>query len=190
VAFGGRPGEGARPSEQLAFRERAALPDVDSSRAAVALVIGADLLGKVLDHLAVTDQQQVVIGLQDMGDLGEERAHVLVAMALAGGVVLGGGRPVERCLPATVDSMRWRRATSPLQRTTEAKSAEIQTPVAWGPDIAGSSSPGRLPGISHRRPRPNGPAYQWMAPLKKSAVSVITTTTARRPPSIRAALER
>jgi hypothetical protein len=94
-----RTGEGARPSEQLAFREWAGLLDLDPSRAAVALVIGADLLGEVLDHLAVADQQQVVVGRQHMGDLSEERAHVLVAMTLAGGVALGGW-PSGRAVPA------------------------------------------------------------------------------------------
>jgi hypothetical protein len=71
-----------------------------------------------------------------MGDLGEERAHVLVAMALAGGVVLGGG-PSGQAMPAGdrgLDAVA--QATSPLQRTTEAKSAEIQTPVACGAAIA------------------------------------------------------
>ena len=52
--FGRITGGGARPSEQLAFREWAALLDCDPPRAATALVIGADLLGEVLDHLAVT----------------------------------------------------------------------------------------------------------------------------------------
>jgi hypothetical protein len=38
----------------------------------MALVIGADLLREVLDDLAVTDQQQVVVGGQHVGDLGEQ----------------------------------------------------------------------------------------------------------------------
>jgi hypothetical protein len=57
--------------------------------------------------------------------------------------------------------MRWRRATSPLQRTTDAKSAEIQTPVAWGADIARAPFQGGGPRTSAKgRPRPEGPAYQ------------------------------
>jgi hypothetical protein len=50
----------------------------------MALVIGTDLLREVLDDLAVTDQQQVIVVWQHVGDLGEEGPHVLVAMALAG----------------------------------------------------------------------------------------------------------
>ena len=123
----------------------------------MALVIGADLLGEMLDHLAVTDQQQVVVGRQHMGDLGEERAHVLVAMALAGRWLSVGGRPVERCLPGTVDAMRWRRTASPLQRTTEAKSAEIQTPVACGAHIPGGPFQGGRPA-----PQPKGDPSQMV----------------------------
>ena len=39
MPLGWRTGEGARPGEELAFREGAALLHVDSSRAAMALVI-------------------------------------------------------------------------------------------------------------------------------------------------------
>ncbi len=91
AAHGRRSGEGSDPGEQLALGESAALLDVDASLAAVAVVIGTDLFGEVLDHLAVTDQQQVVVDRHHPGDVGEEGWHVLIAMALAGGVPLGGG---------------------------------------------------------------------------------------------------
>jgi hypothetical protein len=80
----------------------------------VAAVVGSHLIGEVLHDLAVPDQQEIVVHGQHPGDRGEERPHVLVAMALAGRMVLGRGRPVERCRAGTVESMRWRTVSSGL----------------------------------------------------------------------------
>ena len=54
----------------------------------MAVVIRADQLGEVLDDLAVTYQQQVVVDRQDFGDLIEKGPHVFIAMALTAGMLL------------------------------------------------------------------------------------------------------
>jgi len=64
-----------------------------------------------------------------------------------------GGRPVERCRPGTVESMRWRTVSSGVQRNIVAELAEIQIPVVWGLVIAVPPFPGRS-----SSPRP--PAFQ------------------------------
>ncbi len=66
-----------------------------------------------------------------------------------------GGRPVERCRPGTVESMRWRTVSSGLQRNIVAELAEIQIPVVWGLVIAVPPFPGRS---SSRRPPASTPA--------------------------------
>ena len=90
VALGRRTGEGADPGEQLALGEWAALLDLDQSLAAVAVVIRADLLGEVLNHLAITYQQEIIVDRHRLGDLIEEGPHVFIAMAFAARVLLGG----------------------------------------------------------------------------------------------------
>jgi hypothetical protein len=40
-----------------------------------------------------------------------------------------GGRPVERCRPGTVETIKWRTVSSGLQHNTVAESAVSQTPV-------------------------------------------------------------
>ncbi len=76
--------------------ERAARLDHDPSRLTVARVQGPDVVGEVIDDLAVADEQQVIPACQCTRHLVEERPHVLVAMPFAGRMWLGGGRPVER----------------------------------------------------------------------------------------------
>jgi len=62
----------ADPAEQLAFGDRTTLLDLDPSLAPVVLVVGADVVREVLDNLAGSDQQQVVVARQRMGDLIKE----------------------------------------------------------------------------------------------------------------------
>jgi hypothetical protein len=52
-----------------------------------------DFVREALDDFSVSHQQQIVVDRQDGGDLGEEGPHVLVAVALAGRVVLSGRTP-------------------------------------------------------------------------------------------------
>jgi len=149
-AFGRRSGESARPGEQLAFREWAALLDVDSSRAPMALVIGADLLREVLDDLAVTDQQQVVVGRQHVGDLGEEAPR-----QIGRGEELALVHFLERRSPAT-----WREPSDSVSgRRKECR--------AGGPD-----APSSYPGAS------SGPClpYSLITPTRKRITSTMTIT--------------
>jgi len=142
VAFGRRSSEGADPGEQLALGEWAARLDLDPSLAAVAVVIGADLLGEVLDHLAVTYQQQIIVDRQRLGDLDEEGPHVLVAVALAGRVLLGG-LPSGRTVPAGdrgVDAVAHGELRTPTQHRGR---------VGRNPDTGGA-------GTGHR-----SPSFPW-----------------------------
>jgi len=88
-ALGRRAGEGANPGEQLAFGDRPALLDLDSSLAGVLRVVGPDVIREVLDDLAVPDREQVVLDRQHAGDVIEKGPHVFVAMAFAARVLLG-----------------------------------------------------------------------------------------------------
>jgi hypothetical protein len=63
------------------------------------LVLGSYLGGEVLDHLTVAQKEQRALERQESRDLGEEKAQVLIASALAGRVFLGGcraGRTMSR----------------------------------------------------------------------------------------------
>src|SRR5256885_16504475 len=70
-ASGWRSGEGAEAGQQLTVGERPALLDRDPPMMSVALVLGTHLVREVVDHLAVTDEQQVVIGRQRARNLVE-----------------------------------------------------------------------------------------------------------------------
>jgi hypothetical protein len=61
AANGRVAGECSDSSDELALRERAALHDFDPSLPTVFRVIGSDLVREVADHLAVADQQQIVV---------------------------------------------------------------------------------------------------------------------------------
>jgi len=63
----------------LTVGEWTALLDRDPSMMTVALVLGTHVVREVVDDLAVTHEQQVVIGRQCARHLVEERPHVLVA---------------------------------------------------------------------------------------------------------------
>jgi len=90
----------------LTVGERAALFDRDSSMMNVALVLGTHVVREVVDDLAVTDEQQVVIGRQCARDLVEECPHVFVPTTLAGRVLFGGRSPGAPCAPSPA-SIRW-----------------------------------------------------------------------------------
>jgi hypothetical protein len=92
--------------EQLALGEWAALLDLDPTLAAVVGVVGADLVGKVLDDLAVP-YQEVGVDRQHAGDV-IEKARKSSSQWPSPGCSSVGSRPVERCRPGTVESMRWR----------------------------------------------------------------------------------
>ena len=89
VALGRRTGEGADPGEQLAFGDRTGLLDLDAAVAAVVSVVGAEVVREVLDDLAVSYQQQVVVDRHGVGNLIEEGPHVFIAMTFAALVPLG-----------------------------------------------------------------------------------------------------
>ena len=110
----------------------------------MALVLGTHVVREVVDDLAVTDEQQVVVSRNCARDLVEEHSHVLVAMTFAAGCFWVGGRPVERWRPGTGETMRWRTLTCGLQRRTVAELAEIQTPVVRVPVIVSSRSSDRV----------------------------------------------
>ena len=104
----------------------------------MALVVRADQLGEVLHHLAVAEQEKVVVDGEHVGDLGEERPHVLVAVAFAGRVALGGWPPG--------------RAVSARDRGVDAVAhGELRAP-AQDPGRAGGDPEARSAGIGHRRP--------------------------------------
>ena len=88
-APGRRPGKSTGSGEQLAFGDRSALLDLNPAMAAVVGVVGTNLVREVLDHLAVPNQQQVVLNRHHVGDVIEEAPHVFIAMALTARVVLG-----------------------------------------------------------------------------------------------------
>ena len=79
--------------------ERAALLDRDPPVMTVALILGTHVVREMVDNLAVTDEQQVVIGRQCARNLVEERPHVFVAMTLAGGVLFGRRSPGGTVVP-------------------------------------------------------------------------------------------
>src|SRR5450759_2620291 len=146
LAFGRRSGEGADPGEQLTLGEWAALFNFDASLATATLVIRADMLSEMLDYLAVTQQQKVVVDWQHVGDLGEEGRHVLVAMALAGWVLLGGCRS-SRAVPAGdrgVDAVAHGELGAPAQDRGR---------VGGDPDTGGAGTRHRSPSF----PMPRSP---------------------------------
>jgi hypothetical protein len=87
---GGRSGEAADPGAHLALGAGAALLERDPSPAPGALGIHADLLGEARDPLAGTDQPSILVERQRPGDRDAADPRVLVGMALAGRVRLGG----------------------------------------------------------------------------------------------------
>src|SRR5450759_3822967 len=146
LAFGRRSGEGADPGEQLALGEWAALFDFDASLATATVVIRADMLGEMLDYLAVTQEQQVIVDWPHVGDLGEEGPHGLVAMALAGWVLLRGCRS-SRAVPAGdrgVDAVAHGELGAPAQDRGR---------VGGDPDTGGAGTRHRSPSF----PMPRSP---------------------------------
>ena len=79
--------------------ERAALLDRDPPVMTVALILGTHVVREMVDDLAVTDEQQVVIGRQCARNLVEEGPHVFVAMTFAGGMLFGGRSPGGTVVP-------------------------------------------------------------------------------------------
>jgi hypothetical protein len=100
------------------------------------LASSARMVREVLDHLAVPYQEQVVVDRQHAGDVIEKARMCSSRWPSPPGWSSVGGRPVERCRPGTVESMRWRTVSSGLQRNIVAELAEIQTPVVRGLVIA------------------------------------------------------
>jgi hypothetical protein len=77
----------------LTVGERAALLDHDPSLMSMALVLGTKVVREMIDDLAVTDEQEVIIARHDARDLVEEGPHVFSAMTFAGRVWFGRWSP-------------------------------------------------------------------------------------------------
>ena len=109
-------GECSGSSDELAFRERAALHDIDPSFPTVFRVIGSDLVGEVPDDLAVTDQQQVVVEREGVDDPIEEGPHMFGAPAVAWPLMLRGRATGGAMTPGDtgVDAMAPRGFGTPL----------------------------------------------------------------------------
>jgi len=92
-ASGWQSCKGAESGQQLTVGQRTARLARDPSMMTVALVLGTHVIREVVDDLAVTDEQQVIIARQCARDLIEERPHVFVAMTFASGVHFGRRSP-------------------------------------------------------------------------------------------------
>lgn len=96
---------------------------------AVALVLGTQVVREMVDDLAVTHQQQIVIARHCARNLVGERPHVLVAMTFAGRVLFRGRSPGGAVVPGDGggDAVAHANLRAPTQHRSEL--AEIQTPV-------------------------------------------------------------
>jgi hypothetical protein len=96
---GRRSRKGPDTSQQLTVGERAALLDHDPSLMSVALVLGTHVVREMIDDLAVTDEQEVIIARHHARDLVEEGPHVFTAMTFGGRVWFGRWSPGGAVVP-------------------------------------------------------------------------------------------
>ena len=104
----------------------------------MALVLGTHVVREVVDALAVTDEQQVVISRHCARDLVEEHPHVLVTMTFAGRVLLGGRSPggAVAARDGGDDAVAHADLRAPAQH--RGRIGGVQTPVVRVPDIVSS----------------------------------------------------
>src|ERR1035437_9666023 len=71
------------------------------------MIVGAYLMREMFDHFAIADEEKIVVDRDNRPNLGKERPHVLLAVALAGRMVFGR-RTSRRAVPA------WNLGVDPL----------------------------------------------------------------------------